>query len=178
MGTIRLAEARDAPGVTAIYAPFVESTSISFATEVPSAEDMWRTMSKVLERYPWLVLDEDGAVAGYAYAGPHRVRGGYQWSVEASVYVSPDHRRKRVAHRLYERLFEILERQGFFNVYAGVTLPNDPSVAFHQAFGFEPVGVYQKIGFKNGAWHDVGWWFKTLREHEENPQPPIWLPDL
>lgn len=110
---------------------------------------------------------------GYAYAGPHRSREAYQWAVESSVYVSQDHQRAGVARGLYESLFAVLELQGFQNVCAGTTLPNPASVRFHEAMGFESIGVYEKIGYKNGNWHDVKWSQRSLGKHTIAPDPPL-----
>ncbi|WP_435177238.1 GNAT family N-acetyltransferase [Halorussus sp. AFM4] len=113
-------------------------------------------------------------IAGYAYAGRHRKRDGYRWSVDVSVYVAERHRRKGVARGLYQSLFEVLRLQGFHNAYAGIALPNEASVGLHESLGFEPVGVYESVGYKRGAWRDVGWWQLALRDRSERPasHPP------
>jgi phosphinothricin acetyltransferase len=112
--------------------------------------------------YPWLVCDTGGRVAGYAYATRHRARAAYQWSVETTVYVHPEFRRRGVGRGLYESLFPILAAQGFANAYAGITLPNPASVAVHEAAGFTYLGRFERIGYKLGAWHDVGWWQRPI----------------
>lgn len=168
---LRLATEADAAAVRAIYAPLVETTAISFEAVPPSVEEIARRVRTTLATHPWLVAEADGALAGYAYAGPHRSRSAYQWSAEVSVYVGAASRRQGVAHRLYRALFEVLRLQGFANAYAGITLPNAPSEAFHAACGFEPVGVYRRVGFKHGAWHDVAWSQLRLRE-DDDPAPP------
>src|SRR4051812_25285781 len=122
--TIRLATAADAAAVAAIYAPFCESTPISFEATAPTPEEMARRILKVMERLPWLVLDEDGTVAGYAYAGPHRERAAYRWAVDVTVYVAPDRRRRGVGRALYAVLFGLLRALGYYKAFAGVTLPN------------------------------------------------------
>ena len=170
---IRLAADRDAAAIAEIYAPFVESSATSFETEAPSAEEMRRRIAETTVAYPWLVCVCGDSVAGYAYATKHRVRTAYQWSVETSVYVHEAFRRAGVGRGLYTSLFAILAAQGFVNAYAGITLPNDHSVALHEAVGFQPVGVYRTIGYKTGAWHDVGWWHLLLRAHPSEPQAPV-----
>jgi phosphinothricin acetyltransferase len=124
------------------------------------------------------VAEIDGAVAGYAYAGPHRSRAAYQWSTEVSVYVHPTFRRRGVARALYGKLFDVLSQLGYVSVYAGITLPNPASVGIHEAVGFEPVGVYRRAGFKHGAWHDVGWWQLHLRGDEVPTAPPVLLSEF
>ncbi len=170
--TIRLATPGDARQILHIYAPFVEHTPTSFETEVPSLDEMQRRIEGTLAQFPWLVLDCGQAVAGYAYASAHRSRRAYQWSVDVSVYVHPDFRRRKVAKALYTSLLEILIVQGYYNAFAGIALPNAASVGFHEALGFQPIGVYRNVGYKLGAWHDVGWWQRTLKEAAGAPAPP------
>jgi L-amino acid N-acyltransferase YncA len=161
---IRLAEEGDAPQIAAIYAPVVRDTIISFETEPPSAEEIAGRVRDTLVRWPWLVCERDGEVLGYAYAGAHRSRAAYQWSVDVSTYVREDARQRGVGRALYTSLIAALALQGFYNAYAGVTLPNDASVGLHETMGFRLVGVYRGVGYKLGAWHDVGWWGLTIRE--------------
>ena len=155
---IRMATRRDVPGMLAIYAPIIEKTTTSFEYHVPSEPFFWQRVSKVLEESAWLVCMKGDAVVGYAYAGAHRGRMAYQWNREMSVYVHEDHRGRSIATALYYSLFGIIRRQGFTNALIGVTLPNEPSVAFHEKLGFEKVGIYRDVGFKHGAYHSVGWW--------------------
>src|ERR1043166_4300232 len=145
---IRLASEADAPGILAIYAPIVKSSPISFETEPPTQAEMARRIRDTLVKYPWLVYDDFGEIAGYAYATAHRTRAAYQWSVETSVYVAEAFRRRRIAQQLYGALFAVLAAQGFVNAYAGITLPNAASVALHEAVGFKPFAVFRGIGFK------------------------------
>jgi len=174
--TIRLATERDAEQVAEIYAPNVTDTVISFELEPPGADEMRRRIEVTLQRYPWLVCeDHDGRVLGYAYAGAHRSRAAYQWSVDVSVYVHEEARRRGVGRALYSSLFGVLDLQGFYNAYAGATLPNPASVGLHESVGFQPVGVYRGVGYKLGAWHDVVWWHLPIRERVADPYPPASL---
>ncbi len=169
---IRLARDTDAEGIAGMYRPIVESTTISFETSAPDGAEMTRRVRDTLGAYPWLVCEVEGHLAGYAYATRHRLRGAYQWSVDTSVYVGEQYRRRRVGRGLYESLFTILAAQGFFNAYAGIALPNPASVALHESMGFEPLGVYRGVGYKLGRWCDVGWWQRSLRDRQPSPQPP------
>ncbi|MFC4549589.1 MULTISPECIES: arsinothricin resistance N-acetyltransferase ArsN1 family B [Halorussus] len=186
---IRLAEERDAPTIRDIYAPAVTDSAISFEEEPPTEAEMRERIADTLPEYPWLVCergggdendddDRDSEVAGYAYAGRHRKRPAYRWSVDVSVYVAKNHRRAGIARGLYESLFALLRLQGFVNAYAGIALPNDASVALHESFGFEPVGVYESVGYKRGAWRDVGWWQKRLRDRPDDPGDPRSLAEV
>ncbi len=173
MATVRLAHARDAGVVAAISRPFVERTAISFEAVPPDRGEMAARMANTTPRYPWLVCLIEGHIAGYAYASQHRTRSAYRWSVDTSVYVDAAHWRCGIGRGLYVSLLAILTAQGFFNAYAGITLPNPGSVALHEAVGFSAVGVYERVGYKAGAWHDVGWWQLRLRNDEVSPLDPL-----
>ena len=121
-------------------------------------------IQQCLKRLPWLVsVDDAGRVNGYAYASRHRERHAYRWSVDATVYVRDNSRGQGIAKRLYTALFDQLLQLGYFQAFAGITLPNEASTALHRSVGFEQVGVYRKVGFKHGIWHDVSWWQKPLQ---------------
>lgn len=170
---IRLALAEDAPAIRAIYAPIVRETAISFETEAPSAEEMAMRIEKTMPAWPWLVDTRDGAIRGYVYASQHRTRAAYRWGVDVTAYVAEDSRGQGVGKRLYQVLFELLRAQGYARAYAGITLPNAGSVALHESVGFRPVGVYDKVGYKLGAWHDVGWWQLDLGTPPGTPPEPL-----
>jgi L-amino acid N-acyltransferase YncA len=176
--SIRLTTERDAEEIAAIYAPNVTDTIISFESEPPTADEMRLRIEGTLERYPWLVCERRGRVLGYAYAGAHGFRAAYRWSVDVSVYVHEEAHRTGVGRALYTSLFAVLDLQGFYNAYAGATLPNPASVGLHESLGFRSVGVYRGVGYKLGAWHDVGWWHLPLRERVADPDLPADLPSV
>lgn len=171
MRTIRIAEPGDARGVAEIYGPVVASSAISFETEVPTEREMAGRIAATLELAPWLVCADGERVEGYAYASRHRERAAYRWCVDVSVYVRDGRRRGGVGRALYTSLLALLRLQGFHAAHAGITLPNVASVRLHESLGFRPVGVYPRVGFKQGAWHDVGWWQLELRERSGEPGP-------
>jgi L-amino acid N-acyltransferase YncA len=169
---IRLATFADANGILAIYAPIVTETPISFELEPPSLMEMQLRIENTLTDLPWIVWDSDGTVMGYAHASRHRERAAYQWAVDVSVYVAADVRREGVGRSLYTALFGILRDLGYYTAFAGIALPNLPSVKFHEAVGFRPMGVYRNVGFKLGKWRNVGWWGCPLRAYKGEPEPP------
>ena len=170
--TVRTATPADANAITAIYSPIVTNTSISFELVPPSADEMRGRIVKTLQDLPWLVSeDAQGEVNGYVYASKHRERPAYQWSVDVTAYVREDARGLGVGKRLCQALFAELATLGYFQAFAGIALPNDASVALHESVGFEPIGVYRKVGFKLGTWHDVGWWQRELRSPTEPTDP-------
>lgn len=175
---IRQATPQDAEEVHAIYAPIVRDSIISFEIDPPPWQEIQKRMATIQQHFPWLVCEIDGNVAGYVYASPHHERAAYQWSANVSVYIHENYHRRGIGRALYASLFALLKLQGFYNLYAGVTLPNDGSVGLHESMGFEPVGIYRNVGYKFGAWHDVGWWSLVLRPHDDNPIPPIAAPSL
>ena len=135
-------------------------------------------MERVLAAHPWLVCEYEDRVVGYAYASRHHERAAYQWSVDTSVYIHSDFRRHGVGQALYTSLFRVLVAQGFYNAYAGITLPNAGSVGLHESVGFKPLCVYRRVGYKQGAWHDVGWWELALQPLAPIPQPPVRPADI
>jgi len=165
---IRPATAADAAALLAIYAPYVERTAVSFETVVPGIEDFASRVQRYATQWAWLVAERDGRCLGYAYGSPHRERAAYRWSAETSAYVDVAAQRQGVGKALYLALFDALAAAGYCNAFAGMTLPNAASVALHRSVGFEPIGVFRRVGWKFGAWHDVAWSQRRLRDG----QPP------
>jgi phosphinothricin acetyltransferase len=170
---IRNANLDDAAEIAAIYGPIVAHTTISFELDVPSVDEMRSRIAKTLPALPWFVAEDDaGGVCGDVYAGKHRERAAYQWAVDTSAYVREDMRGQGVGRRLYEALLGRLAELGYYQAFAGIALPNAGSVGLHEAVGFKPLGVYRNVGFKRGAWHDVGWWQRELRPLDVPPSEP------
>jgi L-amino acid N-acyltransferase YncA len=159
---IRPATAGDAAACAAIYAPFVRDTWVSFETEVPDEAEVARRIAAISASHAWLVADVGGVVAGYAYGSAHRTRGAYGTSCDVTIYIDPGFGRRGVGRSLYAQLLPVLAQRGFHAAYAGIALPNEGSVALHQATGFEPVGIYREVGWKLGAWRDTSWWQRLL----------------
>ena len=171
---IRMATADDAAGVLEIYAPFVRTTAVTFEYEVPPVAEMAERIRSVTVRWPWLVFDRDGFVAGYAYASTWRSRAAYQWAVETTVYVHEDVRRRGIGRVLYRSLLACLRLQGHRLALGAITLPNDASVLLHEALGFRQSGVHRACGHKLGAWHTVGMWeLELARRTDTNPAAPL-----
>ena len=173
MSMIRIATTDDSESILKIYAPYIENTSYTFETEVPSIDSFKTRISSYLQNWPWLVCEIDGVIAGYAYGARHRERVAYQWSIESSVYIHDDYQRRGVARALYTALIDILRLQGFRNLYAVINLPNDKSVSFHEKLGFEYFATYKNVGYKLGKWKNVGWWQLQLNEYSMEPEPPV-----
>ena len=150
----------------------MSATAISFEQDVPDEHELELRLGRITQTHPWLIAEQNGEVIGYAYGSPHRERAAYRWATDVTVYVSPDHHGRGVGRGLYEALISQLADQGFQVACAGITLPNEGSVALHRALGFTEVGVYRRIGFKFGAWHDVAWWQRELRPAEGQPAGP------
>jgi phosphinothricin acetyltransferase len=170
--TIRDATVRDAEACAAIYAPYVTGTTISFETVPPTVAELARRIETAQRTHAWLVSEEDGQVLGYAYGGPFKARAAYRWSCEVSVYVAAGRHRSGAGRALYEALFDRLAARGYRTVVAGMTLPNDASEGLHKAMGFEPVGVYRRIGWKDGGWYDVAWAQRAIGDDTEPPTEP------
>ena len=170
---IRPARPGDAAAITRIYAPYVAETPISLQDATPDEAEIGRRMAACGDLYPWLVADVDGAVGGYAYASPFRVRLGYRFTVETTVYVAPEQQRRGVARALYAPLIKTLIAQGFTQAIAAISLPNEASVSLHERFGFERCGVYSQVGWKLGQWWDVGLWQRSLAPVRTPPDEPL-----
>ncbi|HEY5199093.1 MAG TPA: GNAT family N-acetyltransferase [Solirubrobacteraceae bacterium] len=164
-GTLRHADPdRDAAACAAIYEPFVVDCAASFEEVAPSPAEFSRRIAETSRHHPWLVLQKDDRVVGFAFASPHHERAAYRWAATVGVYVDPAHHGAGAGRQLYGALLDLLRRQGLWVAVAAITLPNDASVGLHRAFGFEEVGVYRDIGWKAGAWRDVSWWRLSLRD--------------
>jgi phosphinothricin acetyltransferase len=172
---LRVATPFDAANVREIYRPYVESSAISFEIEVPTVHDIATRIASVLPTHPWLVAEDGRDILGYAYAHSFASRAAYRWSVETSIYVRSHSHGQGVGKNLYQALFAILRVQGFREAFAGIALPNPRSVRLHATFGFEPVALYERVGWKLGNWHDVQWWQKPLRE-AGNAEPTEAIP--
>ena len=172
MATIRLATAFDSSAIASIYRPHCEGSAVSFEQVAPSAVEMAKRIATVTTQRPWIVLEDAGSVVGYAYAAPHNERWAYRWSVNTAIYISGTHQRRGAGRALYVTLFSLLRHLGYYRAVAGITLPNAASVGLHQAMGFALVGVYRDIGYKLGAWRDVGWYEAELQPTVAEPQEP------
>lgn len=180
--SIRMATLQDAPALLAIYTPYVEKTAITFEYEPPTEQEFSRRIAEVLKRYPYLVVEEQGELLGYAYASPFKERAAYDWAVETSIYVREDARGKGYGRALYRALEAILSRQHIRNVNACIAyaqvedalLTND-SMRFHERMGYREVAHFHQCGYKLGRWYDMIWMEKMLgnREQEALPVLPV-----
>ena len=159
---LRPAEEEDIAEMLALYAPYVVQTTVSSEYDAPSMEEFTRRWRTYTQKLPWLVCRIDGEVVGYGYAAPHRTRAAYHG----------------IAGAIYAALFELLAMQGYYNIYVGITSPNERSMKFHKAMGFIISGAYQESMYKFGQWRDVLWMGKSLRPHDGAPQPTVPFPEI
>ncbi|MBE0600188.1 MAG: N-acetyltransferase [Firmicutes bacterium] len=172
--TIRTATKADAQFVHDVYGYYVENTDVTFTTENPSVEAYAQKILHTLERYPFYVLEADGAACGFAYAGQIRPHEAYRWTAEATVYLSPDApKRKGLGRVLYAQLLDTLRKQGIQTAFGVITATNEPSLRMHWSMGFEEVGRFRRMGNKNGQWLDVVWMQKTLNVLADSAEPPV-----
>jgi L-amino acid N-acyltransferase YncA len=170
--TVRAATGHDARACAAIYAPYVTDTAVSFELEPPGAAEVAGRIAAAAARHAWLVLEDAGRVVGFAYGQPFRERAAYRWACETSIYLELGRRRTGAGRALYQALLARLAERGYREAVAGMTLPNEASEGLHRALGFEPVGVYRRVGWKHGAWHDVAWVQRTIGTGEGPPAEP------
>lgn len=168
MAELRRARPADAAGIVAVYAPYVLGSPATFDVDVPAAPVFG---DRIAGSLPWWVALEGDDVVGYAYASPHHERPAYAWSVECTVYLAPAARGQGLGRRLYDVLLADLRDRGYVSALAKITKPNAASEALHAACGFAPAGVLPQVGFKLGAWHDVGLWALALVDPPPVPPP-------
>jgi phosphinothricin acetyltransferase len=166
---IRPAVDDDLESFAQIVNHYILTTSINFRDGAQSVEDWQATWVVLHEQYPWLVADRGGAIDGIAYATPWKLRSAYDWTVEVSVYVRDGFAGQGIGDALCRRLLELLDAQGYRAAIAVIALPNAAAVALHEALGFEHTGTMKQVGYKRGAWHDVGYW---QRHHDPEGGPP------
>ena len=176
MRTVRLATEADAAGILAVYAPYIRDTAVTFETETPSLDAFRCRMAPIIGDYPYLVVEEDGSIVGFAYAHELRERIAFQWNAELSVYLAPAAQGRGAGSSLYTALLELLRLTGIKAVYGVVTSPNPANERLHSAFGFALMGVQPHAGFTCGAWHDVAWYVREIAPFEDAPAPPAPFP--
>jgi L-amino acid N-acyltransferase YncA len=170
---VRPATAADALACAEIYAPYVTDTCVSFEAEPPSAAEFSARIADAQGSYEWLVAERDEAIVGYAYAHGLHTRAAYGWSCETSIYLAMDRRSEGIGRALYEVLLARLTERGYRRAFACIALPNQASIGLHRAFGFEDAGIFRRVGWKYGAWHDVAWLQRDLQSDEIDPPPRI-----
>lgn len=170
--TIRPATLDDAAAVLAIYEPVVRESVATFEVDPPDVDEMRRRIAEVTARHPWLVIERDGGVAGYAYAAAYHPRPAYDWTCEVSVYVGAGARGAGAGKALLEELLARSTRAGFVNAIARIALPNDASVRLFESSGFDHIGTARGIGYKLGRWVDVDEWQRELSPRGPDPRAP------
>ena len=171
--TIRPARLSDAAALAAIYAPYVQNTTVTFEYEAPDVTEFTRRIREIASTYPYLVAEADGKIVGYAYAHRYAVRAAYDWSAETSVYLDPACCGRGVGKALYDALLGLLTVQRVQNVFAIIAIPNEASVGFHRALGFARVGKARQAGYKKDRWLDTETYELALGEHRVPPDPVI-----
>jgi len=177
MIAIRPATPDDADEIAAIYAPHVISGTVSFELEPPNAAAMQARMTASNGLYPWLVVtngepEDGGGVIGYAYATGFRDRPAYKYVVETSIYVADVAQGRGAGRLLYDALIDTLRAQGFVQAIGTIALPNDTSIALHEAVGFRRTGVLREVGYKHRRWIDIGFWQCELNDSAVPPEEP------
>lgn len=175
---LRLATPADGPACAAIYEPYVSDTCISFELTPPDGAEIGARIARTVERLPWVVAEVDGVVRGYAYAGRFRDRPAYDWTAETTVYVDRAFQRHGIGRAAMRALLAILRLQGLHVTVAGVTPPNPGSVGLHLALGFERIGLFEEVGWKDGRWHGVEFFGLELSPRAPAPVPVRPLPAI
>ena len=173
MITIRPATTEDAGRLLQIYAYYVEKTAITFEYDVPTEEEFRQRIEHITQKYPYIVLEEDGVIMGYAYAGVFKDRAAYDRSCEVTIYLDNNAKGKGCGRALYEKLEEELKNRGITNLYACIGDPIEEdeyltknSEHFHQHMGYTKCGEFHKCGYKFGRWYNMIWMEKMVGEHK------------
>ena len=159
---IRIARESDVPAMLAIYAPYIENTTITFEYTVPTEEAFLERFRKLTAQFPWLVWEEEGKILGYAYGAAPFERAAYRWCAEPSIYLLPEARGRGIGANLYAALEKILQSQGYQVLYALITDENAVSIRFHEKCGYVQKVHFPDCGFKFGRWVGLVWMEKRL----------------
>ncbi len=159
---IRPANEADAQAICNIYNPYVSDTIITFEEEPVSMEEMTERIRETISHLPWVIIEDEGQVVGYAYASRWKSRCAYRYSVETTVYLSTAASGKGFGSLLYEHLIADLRQRSIHSLIGGIALPNLASVSLHEKFGFEKVAHFKEVGWKFNQWIDVGYWELVL----------------
>jgi len=160
---IRDARIEDAAAIVGIYNHYVTNTVVTFEEQPVAADDMASRIRDVsASALPWIVAEDEGRIAGYAYATKWKARSAYRFAVETTVYLADGLGRKGLGSQLYGELFRLLKERGIHTAIGGIALPNDASIALHEKFGMRKVAHFTEVGFKFGRWVDVAYWQRAL----------------
>lgn len=177
MDIVRDAEIADAERILEIYDYYVKNTAVTFEYDTPSIEEFKERMEKTMRRYPYLVIEHDNIIQGYAYAGAFGSRAAYDWSCEMTVYIDRNARKSGLGKKLYKALEEKLRKMGIHNLYACIAVPNvadeyltSNSADFHAHMGYKKVGEFHKCGYKFERWYNMIWMEKIIGKHEDAPK--------
>ena len=168
---IRTVQLSDAEAILKVYAPFITDTCISFEYVVPSVEEFAQRIASISAEYPYIVLEEDGEIVGYAYSHRYLERVAYSWDVEVTIYLAPKVQGKGLGVILYDTLEKLMALQNIKNLYSCITGDNVHSIEMHRSMGYELIGTFPKAGFKHDSWLDVVWMAKAIGEKENAPLP-------
>jgi phosphinothricin acetyltransferase len=172
IGLVRPASPQDAAACVSIYRPYVLDTAISWEIEVPSADEMAARIAAARDAHEWLVLERGDQIIGFAYGHAFNRLASYRWSAETGIYVNIDHHRAGGGRMLYTQLLRRLTERGYRRAFAGITQPNEASNGFHRSFGFQEAGLYRRVEWKHGSWHDVAWMQLDLLGNAGQDAPP------
>lgn len=168
---VRFATLKDSSRILEIYSPYILNTTISFEYTTPSLAEFTDRIAKLSNKYPYLVYERNGKILGFAYGSPYQERSAYLYDVDLSIYLAPEAQSNGIGRKLYTCLLTLLQKQGFYNVYACITASNQRSIDFHTALGFRNLGIHPQAGYKFRQWLDIVWMDKQLQHKKTLPQP-------
>ena len=181
---VRDATPGDASRILEIYSYYVTDTAITFEYVIPSTEEFRQRMRQTMQKYPYLVIEEDGDIQGYAYAGVFKDRAAYDWACEMTVYIDRNAQRRGLGRMIYEALEAKLKAMGILTLYACIAYPEKEdeyltrnSVMFHKRLGYTLAGTFRRCGYKFDRWYDMVWMEKIIGGHTQGQRPVTAYPE-
>ncbi len=169
----RMATIDDAQDILDVYEPYILNTPITFEFNPVPLDEFKERINRISKQFPYILCVIDDVVAGYAYCSYYLEKEGFSWDCEITVYVDPKYHKRGIATALYKILISLVEKQGYYNIYSLICVPNESSVNLHKKYGFKEVGVYYNTAYKLSKWRDLLVMTKCLREYDINPKKPI-----
>jgi L-amino acid N-acyltransferase YncA len=160
---VRDATSDDAAQIAEIYNHYVLTSVITFEEATVIASEMATRIAEVQSiAFPWLVVQKDGLIAGFAYGNKWKTRAAYKFAAEVTVYIRSGFGASGLGSALYAELLPTLKARQLHTAIGGIALPNEASVRLHEKQGFRKVAHFEEVGFKLNRWVDVAYWQKKL----------------
>lgn len=170
---IRMIAEADIPLILKWYNWYIENDTATFETEPLSLTEFTGRVHRIREKYPWIILEEEGKPVGYAYLASFIPRAAYDWTCDLAIYLDPEQRSKGYGTKLIQAILEIARKAGYVTIVSNITLGNRASEHLHEKNGFVRKGIMEDVGYKFGRWLSISWYEKKLNAAAGEPKPVI-----